>query len=138
MKTAARVIIKKGNKILFIHRIKGNKVYYVLPGGAIEKGETSEQTAIREVKEETNFNIVLDDFKEEIIETVNGEKRHGYYFLAKSYNGNLKLCGPEAEKQTATNQYLHEWISIDELDKLLIYPVRLKRMLFTLYKVKSD
>ena len=60
MKTASRVIILNQGKILLIHRLKSGQEYYVLPGGSIEKGETPQQAAIREIKEETNLDIYLE------------------------------------------------------------------------------
>ena len=46
----------------------------------------------------------------------------GYYFLAKNFKGELKLGGPEAEKQSKDNIYLFEWFPIADLDKILFYP----------------
>lgn len=126
MKIASRAIILKKNKILFIHRIKSGREYYVLPGGAVEENESPEAAAIREVKEETNFDIKIDFLLWEIEENVDGEIRKGYYFLVKGFKGRLKLGGPEAERQSKNNQYLFEWISLNSLGKLLIYPMVLK------------
>ncbi|MBT3814891.1 NUDIX domain-containing protein [Candidatus Woesearchaeota archaeon] len=126
MLTAARVIILKNNKILFIHRIKYGKEYYVLPGGAIEANETPEAAAVREIKEETNFEIKIDKLLWGSEEFVKSEKRYAYYFLAKSFTGKLKLGGPEIVRQAEDNQYIFEWLTISELDKLLVYPEGLK------------
>ena len=123
---AARVIIVKNDKVLFIHRIKYGKEYYVLPGGEIEPNETSQQAGIREIKEETNYDVEIDKLLFEFPEIVRGEKRYGYYFLAKSFSGKLKLGGPEAERQSEDNQYIFEWLTIEELDGLLVYPEGLK------------
>lgn len=54
------VIILKNDQILLMHRNKLNQEYYVIPGGTIEIGEDSAETAIREIKEETNLDIILD------------------------------------------------------------------------------
>jgi hypothetical protein len=59
-------------------------------------------------------------------EEVKGEKRYAYYFLVKSFRGELKLGGPELERQSAENQYIFEWLSVEELDGLLVYPEGLK------------
>jgi 8-oxo-dGTP diphosphatase len=126
MITAARVIIVKDNKVLFIHRKKYGKEYYVLPGGAIEANETPEQAAIREAKEETNFDIELGELLFEMPEEVKGEKRYAYYFLAKEFTGELKLGGPEIERQSEDNQYIFEWLSVEEMEDKLVYPEGLK------------
>lgn len=126
MKTAARVIILNQGKILLIHRIKSDQEYYVLPGGSIEKGENHQQAAIREIKEETNLDITLDKLLWKIEEKVNGEVRVGYYFLAKEFTGNLRLGGPELQRQSNSNQYLLEWVPVTNLHKYHFYPEGLK------------
>jgi ADP-ribose pyrophosphatase YjhB (NUDIX family) len=126
MKIGSRVIILKDDKILFIHRIKLNKDYYVLPGGAIEIDESPEAAAIREIKEETNFDIIIDSLLWHFEENVNGELREGYYFLAKEFKGKLKLGGPEVKRQSKDNKYLFEWIPLNKLNDFLMYPEGLK------------
>lgn len=53
------VYIEWNNKILLLHRqeskFQGNK--WGIPGGKVHKGETPLQAAIREVKEETGYDI---------------------------------------------------------------------------------
>ena len=58
--TASAAIIQE-NKILLVKRIASALLfpgYWAFPGGKSEPGETSEQIAIREVKEETNLDFV--------------------------------------------------------------------------------
>lgn len=129
---SSRVIILKDKKILFIHRIKKGREYYVLPGGTIEENESPEETAIREVKEETNFDIKLGSLLWAFEEKVKGEIRKGYYFLAKEFKGELKLGSPEIDRQSEDNQYLFEWIPFEKLSSLLIYPEGLKEKIFNL------
>lgn len=133
MKTAARVIIFNQGKILLIHRIKSGQEYYVLPGGSIEKGETPRQTAIREIKEETNFEIELDTPLWKIKEKVDREIKLGYYFVAKKFTGNLRLGGPELQRQSNSNQYLLEWIPVTQLKAYLLYPQGLKEKIMKIY-----
>ena len=59
IKKAVRCYLIKDNKVVVIKYKKENKKfgYYDIPGGKIEDGENSEQTAIREMKEETGLNV---------------------------------------------------------------------------------
>lgn len=118
----SRVIIVNKGKILLIHRFKDNKEYYVLPGGTIEEGESPEEAAVREAKEETNFDIELDSLLWKSNEIVKGEERLGNYFLVKNFKGELKLGGPEAKKQSKDNTYLFEWFPVADLNKILFFP----------------
>lgn len=53
LSAGATVVVLKGNKILLNLRSDTNT--WGIPGGALELGETLEQTAARELKEETNL-----------------------------------------------------------------------------------
>ena len=54
------IIITKGRQIVLIKR-RNNPVGWALPGGFIDEGESVEQAALREAKEETNLDITLQD-----------------------------------------------------------------------------
>ncbi len=122
------VIIKKDGKILLMHRHKFNEEYYTLPGGTIENDENIEQTALREIKEETNLDIVLD----KLLWEIEDEHHHGYYFLVKSFSGKLKLGGPELERAKAGNLYNLEWVEIKNLQNILLYPEIIKEKIINL------
>jgi ADP-ribose pyrophosphatase YjhB (NUDIX family) len=48
----------QGENVLMVKNKGENSSYYTLPGGAVEPGETLEEAAIREVKEETGLDVV--------------------------------------------------------------------------------
>ena len=112
-----RYVGAEGPAQALIHRIKDGREYYVLPGGGI-KDETPEEAAVREVKEETNFDIVIDKFLYEFED----EFHHGYYFLAKNFTGELKLGGPELKKNCEYDQYSLIWMSLDKLPTINLFP----------------
>lgn len=130
-KRSAAIIISReagDAKILLMHRHKFDEEYYTLPGGTIEPGENPEQTAIREIKEETNLDVVLD----KLLWEIEDEQHHGYYFLAKNFNGIIALGGPELERQAAGNLYQPEWVEIKKLKNILLYPESIKEKIINL------
>ena len=82
-------IIIEDNKVLLIQQNKGN---WGFPKGHVEENETEMETAIREVKEETNIDVEIVDTKrynEQYI-TDRGNEKEVVYFLAKKISGIIK------------------------------------------------
>lgn len=53
----AQVVLLDEGLILLARHERGNHPYWVLPGGAVEEGETAAEAAVREVREETGLEI---------------------------------------------------------------------------------
>ncbi|WP_175989895.1 NUDIX domain-containing protein [Bacillus sp. Marseille-Q1617] len=52
--------IIKNDHILMVKMKRGDKVWWSLPGGGLEEGESFEETVVREVKEEVNLSVKVD------------------------------------------------------------------------------
>ena len=57
IRKAVRTYLIKDNKVVVTNYKQHDNGYYDIPGGKIEEGETSEETSIREFKEETGITI---------------------------------------------------------------------------------
>ncbi len=110
MKHRAVAIIIKNGKILLIHRIKNKREYFVFPGGGIEENETKDGALQREVKEELNLDVKS---KELIFQIKNGDHQE-FYFLIKSFLGEVRLGGEEKETMNENNQYHLIWFKLKE------------------------
>lgn len=59
---AARVVmIDDSDRVLYLHAREGvdGREFWVMPGGGLEPGESFEEAAIREVREETGIEVAL-------------------------------------------------------------------------------
>ncbi|WP_152393639.1 NUDIX hydrolase [Paenibacillus guangzhouensis] len=56
---ASVLIHDEQGRILVVQNGQGTSSYWSLPGGEVEEGETLEQGAIREAKEETGYDIAI-------------------------------------------------------------------------------
>ena len=81
-KSCGAVIINDKNEVLLLKQTKG---HYGFPKGHTEPGETEVETAIREIKEETNVDVIIDETKRYVITYQSAENvmKDVVYFLAK-------------------------------------------------------
>lgn len=112
-------IILKGNKILLFRRIKDGEEYFVFPGGSVEEGESVEQAAKRELKEELNIDAVIGKllFEGYVEKNGNDRGRTSYFFLVTEFSGELKIGEPESSRICENNQYFIHWMEYDEIAK---------------------
>lgn len=59
-RVAAYAVIVQDDRILLPHWSVGDSSGWTLPGGGIDPGEHPEDAAIRELREETGYDVVLD------------------------------------------------------------------------------
>ena len=121
----ASAIIKKENAVLLMRREREGRVYYVLPGGTVEDGETPEAACVREVLEETGLAV-------ESIVPIASEVENGRIiqtFRILSFRGTAMLGGPERERNGASNRYVLEWVDAARLDRIELFPVSARRLL---------
>lgn len=87
---ACGCIIVQNDKILLIRQMSG---MWGFPKGHVEEGETEEQTAIREVKEETNIEVEVDSHKRYVMhyKTDRGNQKEVVLFMGKKVGGFLRL-----------------------------------------------
>lgn len=118
------VILIKNGKILLGKRHPNEKKagsafksagQWSLPGGKIEFGETFEEAAIREVKEETGISIS----KPTLISVHNFKNKHAHFvtlgLIAKKWKGEAKVMEPDQMTQWG-------WFSLKRLPKPRYFP----------------
>lgn len=82
-------IVFDGEKILLVKQTQG---HWGIPKGHVEENETEYETAIREVKEETNIDVEIEGegrYTENYI-TDKGVQKEVVYFIAKKVGGSIE------------------------------------------------
>ena len=110
-KSCGCIIINK-NKVLLIKQTKG---HWGFPKGHVEKDETEIETAIREVKEETNLDVEIDANKRYTMEYVTdkGTLKQVVLFIAKCTVGEIKA------QECEVNDI--KWLDFDEAMQTITY-----------------
>ena len=93
------VVIHDGKVLLLYIKLNGRFMGWVLPKGTVEPGETYQQTALREVKEETNSDAEIVKYIGKTQYTFRGNEDivsktvHWYLMVTDSFD-----CKPQAEE----------------------------------------
>ncbi len=107
---AGCAIIRDGKLLLLMKR---KHKHYEFPGGKVREGETLEEAAIREAREETGCEVELtgyfgyDDF------SIEGKDFRGHLFLARISQGTPRIMEPDKFSSLI-------WMPIQDYEK---YPV---------------
>lgn len=126
------------NQVAIIARhSRSGHLEWCLPKGHIEKGETPEQTAVREVHEETG---ILGEVQESIATidywfTGTNQRIHKlvHHFVLKQTGGFLTVDGdPDHEAEQAA------WVRFDDLESVLSYPNERKIVWLYARKIKKQ
>ena len=111
------IVVSRDNKILLVKHRKGNRQYWVLPGGRLEYGETFQECAVREIKEETGLEVVVDDFVFLSEAIAPDRSRHivNIYLTAHVVGGVLQV-GDEPVLAGV------DYVPLDDLNRLTLFP----------------
>ena len=105
-------IIIEDNKVFLVQQTKG---HWGFPKGHVEIGETEIETAMREVKEETNLDVEINENKRYTIEyiTDKGTLKQVVLFIAKKVNGDERCQESEIKSM--------KWMTFEDAIKTITY-----------------
>ena len=113
----AAVIITKGDRILLAKHQKYGREYWLIPGGGVEFGETIEDAAIRELKEEANLDVKITE-NLFLVETIPPDlHRHviNIYLAGEILGGELKVGKDDVLCDM-------QFLPIESIPELIMYP----------------
>lgn len=133
---SGRAIIFDNDQVILLFRHKktanGYKEYYAIPGGGQDEGETITECVIRELKEEYNVDIKINEF----LGQVGDDKNMGYIYYCEIINGKPILGGEELEHNNEDNYYEIQYIKVNELDNYNILEEN-KELIRKAYQIKE-
>ncbi len=117
IRVRAGVVLLENDSILLVQHVKGDKKYWLFPGGGLNFRETAENAAKREVKEECSLDISIVKllFISEAISPDGELHILNLIFLGKVISGELKVNQDDRLKDA-------KFIPLDQLDSVKIYP----------------
>jgi ADP-ribose pyrophosphatase YjhB (NUDIX family) len=112
-------------RLLLIHKTDND--LWALPGGGHEVGESISDTVVREVKEETGYDVEVTDIvgtytnPRHVMAYDDGEVRQQFSICFRA-----KLVGGQA--QTSSESKAVEWVDVSRVDELPMHPSMRQRV----------
>ncbi|KKR70092.1 MAG: MutT/Nudix [Candidatus Nomurabacteria bacterium GW2011_GWB1_40_7] len=133
-KIRATALVVRDEKVLMVHRFRDGEEYYVLPGGMTEEGESIEDAVLRELKEETTLE---GSGLKEVLDYTDDICRNRIFLIGNFEGEVVKLSenSPEYKKQNEKDQYSVEWVPVNEILFLTIWPMQTREFLFKYFKL---
>ncbi len=109
--TVGAIVINDNNEVLLVkrapHLINGNR--YALPGGYLDRNETTEQGALRELKEETGYEGKV----VKLFQIIDSPSRPKEDRQNVDFKYIVELTGGDKKDNNEVSSI--EWVSLDEL-----------------------
>ena len=120
MSYRAAIILLQDDQIALIERHRDGQHYFTFPGGHVEPGETPEQAAIRETKEELGIDVAI----QRLAAVIWWHERPQYYYQVEATGGVFgtgtgeEMHSPLPERGT----YQPAWVAVRDLLELPVLP----------------
>jgi 8-oxo-dGTP diphosphatase len=121
VRIAAYGFIFSGGRLLLAHWNEGGRTGWTLPGGGLEDYETAEQAAVREIREETGYEAVLEGLLGVDSMFISPAERHvpgdrGLHALRILYLA--RVVGGELTHEIGGSSDEARWFSLDEVAEI--------------------
>jgi 8-oxo-dGTP diphosphatase len=126
MSYRAAIILLKDDQIALVERHRAGLHYFTFPGGHVDPGETPEQAAVRETREELGLEVSV----RRLVAVIWWHKKPQYYYLVEAVGGEFgtgtgeEIHHPKPEK----GSYLPVWVPLKGLLDLPVLPRRMAEM----------
>jgi 8-oxo-dGTP pyrophosphatase MutT (NUDIX family) len=111
-----------------MYRKKNNHIYYTYPGGTVEKDETPEIAAQREIFEETSIRVAVEKLLYQVDIYSKASAKREYFYLCTYIDGTPQLLpnSIESMRLSEKNFYKPLWIPLEKLPQLKLYPFEIR------------
>jgi 8-oxo-dGTP pyrophosphatase MutT (NUDIX family) len=126
MSYRAAIILLKDDQIALIERHRDGQHYFTFPGGHVEPGESPEQAAIRETREELGLDVTI----QRLAAVIWWHDRPQYYYLVEASGGEFGTGTGEEMHNPLPERGIYQptWVPLRDLLDLPVLPRTLARL----------
>ena len=120
MSYRAAIILLQDDKIALIERHRAGQHYFTFPGGHVESGETPEQAAIRETREELGLDVSI----KQLVAEIWWHEKPQYHYLVEAVGGEFGTGKGEElhHVNPKKGSYQPVWVPLEGLLDLPVLP----------------
>lgn len=127
----SRAVIISDNHLLLCATVEPAPLFYFLPGGHIEPGESAIVALKRELQEEAGITIAVDRFLgcfEYTFHDASGKACHSheYNFIFSTHSPTLN---PTLPVPSLERHIRYEWVALNKLENIDLKPEQFKRLI---------
>jgi ADP-ribose pyrophosphatase YjhB (NUDIX family) len=122
------ILLIEDEKVALIRRVNARGTYYLFPGGTVEAGESPEEAAVREAREELGLEVRLSGLAA-VVEYGDTEQR---FYLAQRIGGVFGMGEGEelvSPAGSARGTYTPVWVKRSCLNGCNVCPPELARLI---------
>ncbi len=120
VRRSGRVLVIHNGRVALVQRNRAGQIYYVFPGGGVERDETPDQAAIREAHEELGISIR----PEKLVAVVRSGEHEMYFYQSRMTSGTFGSGrGPEFHTYPhERGTYTPVWLDLSSLADFDVRP----------------
>ena len=108
-------MVRRG-RLALIKRLRAGRLYYVIPGGGVEDGESIAEAAQREAEEELGVGVTLGPLRVAINHREeDGTFQQQWYYEAELDSDAITITGPELHNHPRKGTYEAVWVALDDV-----------------------
>lgn len=129
MRMRAVALLIENDRVALIERHRAGRHYFTFPGGGVGRGETPEQTVVREMQEETGLLVTVTRLIAEVWYKGNQQ----FYFLARAVEGIFGTGNGEEYTNPRPDDpdvgtYRPLWMPVSEITSKPVLPQEIARI----------
>ena len=117
MRVRVAGFLKINSTVLLVEHSKGGKLYWLLPGGGVNLGESAESALKRELKEELNLDCCVN----ELLFVAESSNDSGGHIIQPTYlieANNIDMMARGTDKRIKDFAF----VDYNEIDSIVVYP----------------